>query len=100
MAPQLYLSLFKKTLKRQIAVKILPKSLLTPEIAERFQMEAESTAILSHPNIIQIYEVGETDDFLFFAMQLIHGRSLADYIKNAKKTSLAIQTYLTRRHNY
>ena len=76
---------FQRTLKRQIAVKILPKSLLTPEIAERFQIEAESTAILSHPNIIQIYEVGETNDFLFFAMQLIHGRSLADYIKNAKK---------------
>ena len=76
---------FQRTLKRQIAVKILPKSLLTPEIAERFQMEAESTAILSHPNIIQIYEVGEADEFLFFAMQLIHGRSLADYIKQAKK---------------
>ncbi|MBW2216132.1 MAG: serine/threonine protein kinase [Deltaproteobacteria bacterium] len=76
---------FQRTLKRQIAVKILPKALLTPTIAERFQMEAESTAILSHPNIIQIYEVGETDEFLFFAMQLIQGRSVADYIKKAKK---------------
>jgi eukaryotic-like serine/threonine-protein kinase len=59
---------FQRTLKRQIAIKILPKSLLTPETAERFQMEAEAAAILSHPNIIPIYEVGETDEFLFIAM--------------------------------
>ncbi len=76
---------FQRTLKRQIALKILPKSLLTPETSERFQQEAESAAILSHPNIIQIYEVGETDDFLYFAMQLVQGRSLAEYIKNARK---------------
>ncbi len=76
---------FQRTLKRQIAVKILPKALLTAETAERFQMEAESAAILSHPNIIQIYEVGATDDFLFFAMQLVQGKSLADYLKAARK---------------
>lgn len=76
---------YQRTLKRQIALKVLPKSLLTPETAERFQMEAEAAAILSHPNIIQIYEVGETDDFLFFAMQLVQGRSLGDYIKAARK---------------
>jgi serine/threonine protein kinase len=76
---------YQRTLKRQIAVKILPKALLTPETAERFQMEAEAAAILSHPNIIQIYEVGTTDDFLFFAMQLVQGKSLADYLKAARK---------------
>jgi serine/threonine protein kinase len=76
---------YQRTLKRQIALKILPKSLMTPETAERFQMEAEAAAILSHPNIIPIYEVGETDDFLYFAMQLIHGLSAAHYIKAAQK---------------
>ncbi len=76
---------FQRTLKRQIALKILPKSLITPEVAERFQQEAESAAILSHPNIIQIYEVGESDDFLFFAMQLVQGKALSDYIKAVKK---------------
>ena len=76
---------YQRTLKRQIAVKILPKDLLTPETAERFQLEAESAAILSHPNIIQIYEVGATDDFLFFAMQLVQGKSLSDYLRAARK---------------
>lgn len=85
---------FQRTLKRQIAIKILPKSLLTPETAERFQMEAESAAILSHPNIIPIYEVGETDDFLFIAMQLIQGQSLSHHIKAAKKHLLPSRRYI------
>ena len=85
---------FQRTLKRQIAIKILPKSLLTPEIAERFQVEAESAAILSHPNIIPIYEVGETGDFLFIAMQLIQGQSLSHQIKAAKKNVLPSRRYI------
>jgi serine/threonine protein kinase len=85
---------FQRTLKRQIAIKILPKSLLTPETAERFQLEAESAAILSHPNIIPIYEVGETGDFLFIAMQLIQGRSLGQHIKAAKKHVLPSRRFI------
>ena len=85
---------FQRTLKRQIAIKILPKSLLTPETAERFQIEAESAAILSHPNIIPIYEVGETADFLFIAMQLIQGRSLSHHIKAVKKHVLPSRRYI------
>jgi eukaryotic-like serine/threonine-protein kinase len=86
---------FQRTLKRQIAIKILPKSLLTPETAERFQIEAESAAILSHPNIIPIYEVGETGDFLFIAMQLIQGRSLSHHIKAVKKHVLPSRRYIS-----
>ena len=79
---------YQRTLKRQIALKILPKSMLTPKTAERFQSEAESAAILSHPNIIPVYEVGETDDFLFFTMQLVQGKSLGRYIQMAMKNLL------------
>ncbi|MCJ7774828.1 MAG: serine/threonine protein kinase, partial [Desulfobulbaceae bacterium] len=64
---------------------ILPKSLLTPLAAELFQQEAESAAILSHPNIVTIYEVGEVEGFLFITMQLVNGRSLFDYITMARK---------------
>ena len=76
---------YQRTLKRQIAVKILPKSLLTSLAAELFQQEAESAAILSHPNIVTIYEVGEVEGFLFITMQLVNGRSLFDYITMARK---------------
>ena len=79
---------FQKSLKRQIAVKILPKVLMTPRIAELFQQEAEAAAFLSHPSIIPVYEVGETDDFLYFTMQLIKGQSLAYYIRQARRNVL------------
>lgn len=76
---------YQKSLKRRIAVKILPKTLLTPMTGQIFQQEAEAAAILSHPNIIPIYEVGETCDFLFFTMQLVNGRSLSDHIRRARR---------------
>ena len=76
---------YQKSLKRQIAVKILPKTFLTPKIAEMFHQEAQSAAFLSHPCIIPVYEVGETDDFLYFTMQLVRGKSLAHYIRRARK---------------
>jgi serine/threonine-protein kinase len=79
---------FQRTLKRQIAVKILPKQFITDKSAAMFQQEAETSAILSHPNIITVYEVGDTDEFLFIAMQLIHGRTLADYIEAARKNPI------------
>ncbi len=79
---------YQKSLKRQIAAKILPKALLTPKIAELFHQEAESAAFLSHPCIIPVYEVGETDDFLFFTMQLVRGKSLTAYIRKARKNVL------------
>ena len=76
---------YQRTLKRQIAVKVLPKLIVTPLMAERFQQEAEAAAILSHPNIVTIYEVGETDEFLFITMQLVKGRSLFEYMMMARK---------------
>ncbi len=76
---------YQRSLKRKIALKILPKSLMTPVAAERFQLEAEAAAILSHPNIIPMYEVGEGDDYLFMSMQMVQGHDLAEYLDRAAK---------------
>ena len=76
---------YQRTLKRQIAVKVLPKADLSTQKIESFQTEAETAAILSHPNIIQIFEVGEADDYLFFTMQLVQGMTLQEIMKKAKK---------------
>ncbi|MBW2093734.1 MAG: serine/threonine protein kinase, partial [Deltaproteobacteria bacterium] len=80
--------------KRRIAVKILPKSLINEMSAEFFRQEAEAAAILSHPNIIPVYEVGNTGEFLFFTMQLVNGKSLAQYIKMAAKNPLPSRRFL------
>lgn len=79
---------YQMTLKRQIAVKILPKTLLTPKLAEMFSLEAEAAAFLAHPGIIPVYEMGETDEFLFFTMQLVKGQPLTDYIRQARNNPL------------
>ena len=79
---------YQRTLKRRIAVKILPKILMKPKVAELFQQEAEAAAILSHSNIVPIYEVGETKEFLFFTMQLIHGATLSQILNMVRKRVL------------
>jgi serine/threonine-protein kinase len=85
---------FQKTLKRQIAVKILPKSLITEKTAAFFQQEAESAAILAHPHIIPVYEVGETKEFLFFTMQLVQGNELSYFIRRAQKNIVPSKRFL------
>jgi serine/threonine-protein kinase len=79
---------YQTSLKRQIAVKVLPKSIMTSQTARSFQQEAELAAILSHPNIIPVYEVGDAGDFLFLAMQLVKGQPLSYYIKRSHKNVL------------
>lgn len=85
---------YQRTLKRQIAVKILPKLLMTSETAASFRQEAETAAILSHPNIVPIYEVGETEDFLFFTMQLIQGRPVSSYITRIRRHVVPSRRFL------
>ena len=69
------------TLKRQVALKILPPDLAgSQERLERFQREAEALAALDHPNIVTIYTVEEDAGVRFLTMQLVEGRPLADLI--------------------
>ncbi len=77
---------FQKSLKRKVAVKILPKiQTTTEEDHRRFMDEAEIIAVLSHPNIIPIFEMGEEKDFYFQVMQLITGSDLNKIIKKRLK---------------
>jgi serine/threonine protein kinase len=68
---------YQQSLKRRIAVKILPKCMYTEESIRLFEQEAEAVAGLSHPNIMPIYEIGQTGEFRYFTMQLIEGDSLS-----------------------
>jgi eukaryotic-like serine/threonine-protein kinase len=67
-------------LGRTVAVKTL-SSLAGDETArKRFWREARAAASVSHPNICQIYEIGEEQGQLFIAMELLEGESLADLV--------------------
>jgi serine/threonine protein kinase len=66
-------------LKRLVALKMMHTGRqAAPEQRSRFRREAEAVAQLRHPNIVQIYEVGECQEQLFFSMEFIAGGSLAD----------------------
>ena len=69
-------------LDRVVALKVLSDHLLADEDAqERFLVEARAAAVLDHPNICAIHEVGETDDGRFYiAMQYYEGETLRQRI--------------------
>ena len=69
-------------LKRSVALKFLPPHLMTsPELKERFLIEAQAAAALSHPNICVIYEIGESGEHPYIAMEYVEGETLKDRIR-------------------
>ncbi len=68
-------------LKRSVALKFLPPHLMDePDLKERFLVEAQAAASLSHPNICVIHEVGESEDRPYIAMEYVEGETLRDRI--------------------
>jgi len=69
-------------LKRCVALKFLPPHLADwAELKERFLIEAQAAAALSHPNICVIHEIGESDERPYIAMEYVEGETLRDKIK-------------------
>jgi len=68
----------QKSLNRIVAIKMILKAQLASEDdLNRFMTEAESTARLSHPGIVPVYEVGQREGRSYFSMKFIEGETLA-----------------------
>lgn len=90
------------------AIKVLPTHLSHNEgLRERFQREIETLLQLKHPNIVRLFGFGEEDGELFYAMELVDGRSLAEVIvktpikswRTVVRYALAIASGLRQAHD-
>ena len=88
-------------LNRLVAVKVLkPEFRADTTFVSKFQKEAQSAAGLSHPNIVNVYDVGEDRGLYYIVMELVEGITLKKYITKKGKlsikeaTSIAIQVSL------
>jgi hypothetical protein len=70
-----------RRLDRRVALKILRPEMATAVAAERFLAEGRILARLSHPSIVPVYDAGEEDGFLYYAMEFVEGESLAERLK-------------------
>src|SRR3989475_2307385 len=68
---------------RVVAVKVLREVYSTdPKFVTRFQREAKAASALQHPNIVQVYDYGQTDGNYFIVMELIEGTDLRRYLRS------------------
>ncbi len=82
-------------LDRNVALKILPPELaLHRDRMERFIREAKSAAALSHPNIAQIFEIGEHEGTHYIAMELVDGVTLRQLIHGRQTDLVKLLRYL------
>ncbi len=69
------------SLKRHVAVKIMRPDIQADETCrKRFEQEAHAAAGLNHPNIVQVYAIGESDGIRYIAQEYVPGLNMRDYI--------------------
>ncbi len=85
---------------RLIALKVMPFAAIVNEVQlQRFRNEVRAAASLNHPNIVPVYSIGEELGVHFYAMQLVHGQSLAsliDEMRNMRKHAECAASSITQ----
>jgi len=92
-------------LGRVVALKVLrPQYASDPDFVARFRREAQAAANLAHPNIVNVYDIGEADGQPFIVMEYVDGRNLKEIIREegalpvVRALDLAIQTAVAVAH--
>lgn len=72
-----------RNLGREVALKVLKDSVAEdPEFRERFRREARASAVLTHRNIVQVYDYFENNDGIFIVMELVEGNDLSSTLRH------------------
>ncbi len=92
-------------INRPLAIKLLKAQLrLDSEYHNRFLREAKGAGVLSHPNIVTVFDVGEDSGHPYIAMELVEGQTLGDTLRDKKMLStqdvVEIGIQLTRALDY
>jgi serine/threonine-protein kinase len=87
------------------AIKILSAALAhEPDFRQRFEAEIETLRMLRHPNIVRLFGFGEQDGLLYYAMELVDGKSLEQELRNGRRfpwrdvARIGIETCRALRH--
>ncbi|MGF1508785.1 MAG: tetratricopeptide repeat protein [Myxococcota bacterium] len=87
---------FDRQLERQVAIKRLKEK--TPSrshsSAIRLRREAQANALLQHPHVVSVFDVGEQDGDVFIAMEYVEGTSLKDWLKEPRSRREILQVFL------
>lgn len=81
-------------LNRYVAIKVLKQEFSeNTNFVSKFRVEAQAAAGLMHPNIVNVYDVGEEDGIYYIVMELVEGITLKNYIE--KKARLSVKEALS-----
>lgn len=75
-------------LNRFVGIKILrPEFIEDKDLVNKFKRESQAAASLSHPNIVNVYDVGQYEETYYIVMELVEGITLKEYIQEKGKLS-------------
>jgi serine/threonine protein kinase/uncharacterized caspase-like protein len=69
-------------LQRDVAIKVMHQAGTSPEYRERFLREARAAATIRHPNVIQVYDLGDYEGYPYIAMEYLPGVTLSDRLRD------------------
>ncbi len=86
------------TIRRPVALKLLHPALVSvPEISARFEREAFAVGRIDHPNCVSVSDFGKLDDgSLYLALELVHGRPLADVLEHEGRLPASRALHIVR----
>ena len=72
---------------REVALKILPQHFLDDgQRVQRFRQEARAVLALNHPNVVTVYDIGETEGVHFISTEFVEGQTLRERMRNVRLT--------------
>ena len=87
------------TLQRYVAVKVMKPALMAHsglDMVARFKQEAMMAAGLNHPNIVQVYSIGEQEGLHYIAQEFVQGKDLATILKGRSNPDIASALHVMR----